>query len=66
MEEERFDELASDKSFCNNLDKVYRRYLEYKNTPFRTDTPSIAYFSMEYGLTDHLKIYSSVDRKSVV
>ncbi|MFC2391108.1 MAG: alpha-glucan family phosphorylase [Bacteroidota bacterium] len=58
VEEERFDELANDKSFCDNLDKVYRRYLEYKNTPFRTDTPSIAYFSMEYGLTDHLKIYS--------
>ncbi len=58
VEEERFAELASDKTFTDNLNKVYQKFLDYKNAPFRTDVPSIAYFSMEYGLTDHLKIYS--------
>ena len=28
------------------------------NKEHRSDVPSVAYFSMEYGLTDHLKIYS--------
>jgi starch phosphorylase len=28
------------------------------NTPFNTEKPSVAYFSMEYGLTEILKIYS--------
>ena len=58
VEEERFEELSKDKAFCSTLDKVYKRFVDYINTPFRTDVPSIAYFSMEYGLTDHLKIYS--------
>lgn len=58
VEEERFEELSKDKTFCSTLDKVYKRFVDYINTPFRTDVPSIAYFSMEYGLTDHLKIYS--------
>lgn len=58
VEEERFEKLSKDKTFCSTFDKVYKRFVDYINTPFRTDVPSIAYFSMEYGLTDHLKIYS--------
>ena len=57
-EEEVFEVLASDPKFIRQMETVYDRFLAYMDTPFRKDTPSIAYFSMEYGLTDHLKIYS--------
>ena len=55
---DRLNELAADKEYLAELDKVYAKYTAYMNEEHRTDVPSVAYFSMEYGLTDHLKIYS--------
>ena len=40
------------------IQKVYNDYKEYMNVPFNSERPSIAYFSMEYGLSHVLKIYS--------
>lgn len=51
-------ELSEDKSFVHRLDKAYERFTQYINAPKKADVPSIAYFSMEYGLTEILKIYS--------
>ena len=55
---DRLNELAEDKAYLAELDAVYAKFTAYMNEKHRTDVPSVAYFSMEYGLTDHLKIYS--------
>lgn len=54
----RQEELLSDASFMERLDRVYDEFTEYMSRPFRLDAPSVAYFSMEYGLTNVLRIYS--------
>ena len=55
---DRFEELEKDKDFIARLKKVYADFKSYIDTPKRTDIPLTAYFSMEYGLTDNLKIFS--------
>ena len=40
------------------IEKVYSNFKNYISTPYNSERPSIAYFSMEYGLTHVLKIYS--------
>ena len=58
VSQERFEELKNDSVFLKKFDKVFKDFEEYINTPFNKDLPSVAYFSMEYGLTNILKIYS--------
>ncbi len=55
---ERLNELAEDEKFLKKLDEVYAEFRAYVDTKPSDKYPSVAYFSMEYGLTDHLKIYS--------
>jgi starch phosphorylase len=55
---QRLEELTADPRFINQLKIVYDDYKQYIETPFDSNKPSVAYFSMEYGLTDVLKIYS--------
>ncbi len=55
---ERLSELRKDKSFLAKLDDVYAEFQAYINAERDKTKPSIAYFSMEYGLTNILKIYS--------
>ena len=55
---EKLVALGNDKDFVKKLNGIYDRFKEYINTPLRADRPSVAYFSMEYGLTEVLKIYS--------
>lgn len=55
---DRFEELTKNKTFLNRLNKVYTDFRTYMDTPPQKDMPRIGYFSMEYGLTDNLKIYS--------
>lgn len=55
---QRFLELENDDKFIlkmNYVSKMLQGYLEDRNT---LSGPSIAYFSMEYGLHDSLKIFS--------
>nr|WP_320119842.1 alpha-glucan family phosphorylase [uncultured Marinifilum sp.] len=54
----RMKELAEDKEFLANYDKVYNDFKAYIAEKPSKDQPKIAYFSMEYGLSDNLKIYS--------
>lgn len=49
--------LAKDGDFLNRLNTVYKKFREYMDSPAKSG-PQIAYFSMEYGLHDSLKIYS--------
>ncbi len=55
---ERMTELSEDKKFMERLDDVYAQFRAYMDEPHDKNKPSIAYFSMEYGLTHVLKIYS--------
>jgi len=55
---ERFQKLENNSSFISNMEDVYSQmnsYLEKRKNP---EGPQIAYFSMEYGLDDSLKIFS--------
>ena len=58
MSYDRMVELTKDEKFMANLDKVYAEFREYMDKPKDKKKPTIAYFSMEYGLTHVLKIYS--------
>ena len=51
-------ELSKDEKFMNHLNEVYAEFRAYMDTPKDKSKPTIAYFSMEYGLTHVLKIYS--------
>lgn len=55
---QRLKELTEDDAFMKRLKVLYKEFRKYIDTPVNTEQPSIAYFSMEYGLTDILKIYS--------
>lgn len=54
----RQEELANNDEFIARVDNAYAHFQEYLAQPMRSDAPSVAYFSMEYGLTNILKIYS--------
>ncbi len=55
---DRMVELTKDAKFMKQLDSVYKEFRAYMDAPKDRKKPSIAYFSMEYGLTHVLKIYS--------
>lgn len=55
---QRLEDLAEDPKFIKRLDKVYADFKKYIEQPFDDSKPSVAYFSMEYGLTDIINIYS--------
>ncbi|MDD3077854.1 MAG: alpha-glucan family phosphorylase [Paludibacter sp.] len=55
---EKLLSLGHDKEFVQKLDAIYDDFKSYMNVPYNKEKPSVAYFSMEYGLTEVLKIYS--------
>ncbi len=55
---ERLKEILDDKAFMDRIKLVYAAFKDYMKQPMRNDIPSVAYFSMEYGLCNCLKIYS--------
>lgn len=54
----RLTELENDTAFLAKFDRVSKNFAEYMSVSPRTDMPLVGYFSMEYGLTDNLKIFS--------
>ena len=54
----KFKALENDAAFMARLDKVYNDFLTYMEKKKEMTNPSIAYFSMEFGLHSSLKIYS--------
>jgi glycogen phosphorylase/synthase len=50
--------LEDDDEFVSDLRKVNSIFEEYKNRPDNPEMPSVAYFSMEFGIHPCLKIYS--------
>ena len=55
---ERIKGLERDEAFLGQLDAVYAQFRDYMNEKPAPKTPTISYFSMEYGLHSSLKIYS--------
>ena len=66
ISQERLEQLAHDEAFLANLERVWARfdrYMTWPNTWYRKLVPNpprprIAYFSMEYGITEALPFYS--------
>ncbi|MDF9830142.1 alpha-glucan family phosphorylase [Parabacteroides sp. PF5-6] len=54
----RIEEIIADKAFMSEMNRVYADFKAYINQKPDQTKPSVAYFSMEYGLTNVLKIYS--------
>jgi phosphorylase/glycogen(starch) synthase len=55
---DRFLKLEKDKAFLRKLEEVYNKFQKYMQRPVKEGTPKIAYFSMEFGLHDSIKLYS--------
>ena len=55
---DRMMELSKDADFMARLEAVYAEFRAYMDEPKDPKKPSIAYYSMEYGLSHVLKIYS--------
>ena len=58
LSNERIAAIQADSAMMARIDSTYELYKEYMKKPLRKDIPSIAYFSMEYGLCNAIKIYS--------
>jgi starch phosphorylase len=54
----RLKEITKDVAMMYAIQLVHAKFKTYMNEPNNSAIPSIAYFSMEYGLTHVLKIYS--------
>lgn len=54
----RMKALAKDKDFMDRYFAVYNDFKDYMSKKPAEGQPQIAYFSMEYGLNNNLKIYS--------
>lgn len=55
---ERYQEIKNDKAMMERIKEVYAMFKDYMKQPMDKKLPSVAYFSMEYGLCNCLKIYS--------
>ncbi len=58
LSNERIEEILKDATLMNKVDNVIKKFEKYMSQKFDTSKPSVAYFSMEYGFTHVLKIYS--------
>jgi len=50
--------LSDDEVFLEDADRIYKLFTDYISRPDQPGMPSVAYFSMEFGLHYSLKIYS--------
>lgn len=50
--------LADDEVFLDDADRIYKKFTDYMSRPDQPGLPSVAYFSMEFGIHYSLKIYS--------
>ncbi len=65
IKQDKLSQALNDEAFMAQLERVYKNHQEYLNSPTwfeskygKYDFPQIAYFSMEYGITGCLPIYS--------
>ena len=55
---ERKEAIVKDKSIMERVKAVYNKFREYMDVKPDTTRPSVAYFCMEYGINQVVKIYS--------
>ena len=55
---ERKEEIVKDKAIMANVEAVYKHFRDYMDVKPDATRPSVAYFSMEFGIHNSLKIYS--------
>lgn len=55
---DRKQAIVKDKTLMKKVNNVYKMFTDYMSVKPNTQRPSVAYFSMEYGLNQVLKIYS--------
>ena len=55
---ERMQAIIKNKTIMAEYKKVYKEFKDYINVKPNSKRPSVAYFSMEYGISPALKIYS--------
>jgi len=55
---DRMENFAHNDVFLNKLKNVYDRFTAYMNEPRSRQEDRIAYFSMEFGISNELKIFS--------
>ena len=55
---EKLEALTKDKVILRRMNEVYTKFRDYMDVRPDSQRPSVAYFSMEYGLSSVLKIYS--------
>ena len=58
MSYEKLEALTKDKVILRRMNEVYTKLRDYMDVRPDSQRPSVAYFSMEYGLSSVLKIYS--------
>lgn len=58
LDDEQIVRIQADQVLLKEIDAVYAEWQAYMAEPADSQRPSVAYFSMEYGLTNVLKIYS--------
>lgn len=58
MNFEKLEALSNDKVIIKRMNEIYARFRAYIDVKPDSIRPSVAYFSMEYGLSSVLKIYS--------
>lgn len=58
MSYEKLEALSKDKVILKRMNDVYAKFRDYMDVTSDNKRPSVAYFSMEYGLNHVLKIYS--------
>ncbi len=55
---DRTQEILADKKIMKNVKDVYAKFRAYMDVKPNAERPSVAYFCMEYGINQVLKIYS--------
>ena len=55
---DRKEAIVKDKEIMDKVENVCKKFHDYMNVEPDSSRPSVAYFSMEYGLNQVLKIYS--------
>ena len=55
---ERKEAIVKDRAIMKKINDVYKKFRAYMDIKPNAKRPSVAYFSMEYGLNQVLKIYS--------
>lgn len=52
------ENVLKNEELMGRIQRVYAQFKDYMSVPHNSERPSVAYFSMEYGLSHVLKIYS--------